>query len=179
MKIITGNYKGQKLKYIKNKLLKPTTSIIKKILFSWLLPFIKNTKCLDCFAGTGALSLEAISNKAKYVTLIEKNYKIFNIIKKNFYKININKYNLLNKNCITFLKKKKITNFDIIFLDPPFYIINLNKIIQIINNYNIININGLIYIETFLYNNIIIPKSWYLYKHKIKHNIKFFLYIKN
>ncbi len=107
LKIIGGKFKGKKIKIIKDKFTKPTLVGIRKTLFDWLNPYIKNFICLDCFAGSGILSLECISRKAKHVTLIEKKYKIFKNIKKNFQQINKKKYSIINIDILIWLKKKK------------------------------------------------------------------------
>ncbi len=177
MKIISGKYKGKIIYVIKKNILKPTTSITKKILFEWLNPFIKNKICLDCFAGTGSLSLESLSRKAKHVTLIEKNYKIAKLIKKNFKTIKNKYFKIYIKDSIKWLKKNK-KKFNIIFIDPPYKNNYINNIIKLINENKIIKKNTFIYIETFKKNNnIIIPKKWILYKKKIIHSTKLLLYI--
>ncbi len=179
MKIISGIYKGKKIYTIKNKILKPTTSIIKKILFEWLNPFIKNKICLDCFAGTGSLSLESLSRKAKHVTLIEKNYKITKLIKKNFKNIKTKYFKIYKNNSIKWIKKNK-KQFDIIFIDPPYNNNYINNIIQILKEKKIIKKQILVCIETFKNNNnIFIPKKWFLYKKKIKNSTKLLIYIIN
>ncbi len=180
MKIISGKYKNKKIYTLNNKKLKPTSSINKKILFEWINKYIINKKCIDCFAGTGSLSLEAISRKAKYTLIIEKNYKIANIIKKNFKDINKKKFKIKIKNSIKWLKKIKNIKYNIIFIDPPYkkkkYI---NKIINIIEKNNIIKKKSLIYIETQKQNNIYnIPSNWILYKKKIIHSTIMMLYKK-
>ncbi len=177
MKIISGKYKGKKIYTLKKKLLKPTNSITKKILFQWLSPFIKNKICLDCFAGTGSLSLESLSRNAKHVTLIEKNYKISKLIKKNFKNIKNKYFKIYTKNSIKWLKKNK-KKFNLIFIDPPYNKNYINKIIKLIKKNNIIKEKTFIYIETFKKNiNIKVPKKWFLYKEKIKHSTKLLLYI--
>ncbi len=179
MKIISGIYKNKKIYTLNNNKLKPTTSINKKILFEWINKNIINKKCIDCFAGTGSLSLEAISRKAKYTLLIEKNYKIANIIKKNFKNINKKKFKIKIKNSIKWLKKIKNIKYDIIFIDPPYEKINyINKIINIIEKNNIIKKKSLIYIETKKNNKIKIPHQWILCKKKIIHSSIIMLYKK-
>ncbi len=172
IKIISGKLKGLKIKTIKNKFLRPTTNIIKKILFNWINLYIKNKTCLDCFSGTGSLSIEAISNNAKYIIILEKNYKFFKNIKKNLNKIKKNKYKLININTFIWLKKTLNKHFDIIFIDPPYkknYY--LNKTLYLINKNKLYNDNTLIYIETYKKNNFInIPKNWKIFKKKYKQN---------
>ncbi len=177
IKIIGGKFKGIKIKTLKDKNIKPTLVTIRKTLFDWLNPFIKNFKCLDCFAGSGILSLESISRYAKHVTLIEKKYKIFKNIKNNFKKIKKKKYSIVNINILTWLKKKKI-KYNLIFIDPPYKNNNINLIIKLINKNNLSK-KSFIYIETYKKNKILnIPKKWKLYKKKNTQNIKYQLFYK-
>ncbi len=179
IKIISGKYKGYKLKIYNSKKLKPTTSITKKILFDWIKNWIKNKICIDLFAGSGSLGLECLSRKSKYVIFIEKNFKIFKILKKNLYFINKKKYITININAISWIKKIKYINFDIIFIDPPYINNYINNIIYIINNLKLKKKYILIYIEiSIYYNKINIPSNWILYKKKKIHSTYIFLYIK-
>ncbi len=176
-KIISGKFKGTKIKILKNKNIRPTLCTIRKTLFDWLNPFIKKSKCLDCFAGSGILSLEAISRKAKHVTLIEKKYQISQNIIKNFQKIKIKNYSIFNIDIKTWLKKNK-KKFNLIFIDPP-YKKNINDIIKLMIEKNIFKKKSLIYLETYKKNKLInIPNNWFLYKKKKTQNIKYKLFIK-
>ncbi len=179
IKIISGKYKGYKIKIHNSNKLKPTISLIKKILFDWIRNLITNKICVDLFAGSGSLGLECLSLKAKYVIFIEKNYKTFKILKKNLYFINKKKYITININSIKWIKKIKYINFDIIFIDPPYINNYINNIIYIINNLKLKKKYILIYIEISIYNNKInIPSNWILYKKKKIHSTYIFLYIK-
>ncbi len=179
LKIIGGIFKGKKIKILKDKSTKPTLVGIRKTLFDWLNPFIKNFICLDCFAGSGILSLESISRRAKHVTVIEKKYKTFKNIKKNFKKIKKKKYSIINIDIFTWLKKKKKKKFDLIFIDAPYKNKNINLIIKLIEKNNFLKKKSFIYIETYKKNKLLnIPKKWILYKKKHTQNIKYKLFIK-
>ncbi len=179
IKIISGKYKNIHINTIINKNLKPTLSYIRKIIFNWLNKKIKNKICLDCFSGTGILSIESLSNNAKFVFLIEKNYKIYKNIKKNIKKIKNNNYKIINININTWLKKKKNIKFDIVFIDAPFNNKNiLNNTIKLINKNNFLKKKSIIYIEINKKYNLIIPKSWKIYKKKKIKNIKIYLFEK-
>ncbi|WP_343190334.1 16S rRNA (guanine(966)-N(2))-methyltransferase RsmD [Buchnera aphidicola (Mollitrichosiphum nigrofasciatum)] len=161
----------------KKKELRPTTSLTKKILFSWLKPKIINASCLDCFAGSGALGINAAINYAKYVTLLEKNQHFFLQIKKKIKLLKLKNIEIIKTNTLNWLNKKGFV-YDIIFLDPPFKKNILQKVIFLIEKNNWIRKDSIIYIEKSTYNkNIIIPKKWFLYKKKTYKNLSFYIYI--
>ena len=83
-RIIAGDYKGTKLSFKPNKNLRPTESKTKETLFNWLLNDLHNKRCLDMFAGTGALGLEALSRGADEVVFFEKQKVQNDVLAKNF-----------------------------------------------------------------------------------------------
>ena len=182
--IISGKFKGKKI-YIKNiECLRPTLSRIKETIFNWLNDYIINANCLDCFAGSGSLSIECISRYAKFCTIIDNNIIMINCIKKILLNINsINISELININILKWIKNyKKHIKYDVIFLDPPFFnIILINEVIYLLehNNY-IFKKKTFIYLEIdkMNYNKIKIPLNWYLHKNKIYNNIIVSIYIR-
>ncbi|CAL4317723.1 16S rRNA (guanine(966)-N(2))-methyltransferase RsmD [Buchnera aphidicola] len=176
IKIISGYLKGRNITLINHVYLRPTLHRIRETLFNWIEKKIYNANCLDCFSGSGALSIESISRYAKYVTLIENNKKILNNIKKNIKKLNIQNIEILNVNALVWLKKT-YQKYDIIFLDPPYYNNILQKSITIIDKNNLIKNTGYIYIEKDKKKNIHYPKTWYIHKKKSTSNIDYSIYI--
>ena len=61
IRIIAGLHRGRKLPVLMAEGLRPTTDRVKETVFNWLMPFIQDTNCLDCFAGSGGLGFEALS----------------------------------------------------------------------------------------------------------------------
>ena len=76
MRIVAGRFRGLKIPFKASKYIRPTTNRTKETIFSWLTNDIKNSRCLDMFAGTGSLGLEAISRGASFVYFAEKNRKM-------------------------------------------------------------------------------------------------------
>ncbi|MGP1932158.1 MAG: RsmD family RNA methyltransferase, partial [Arsenophonus sp. ET-DL12-MAG3] len=70
IRIIGGKWRGHKLSVFNYEDLRPTTNKIRETLFNWLIPIIEGAHCFDCFAGSGALSIEALSRYAASATLI-------------------------------------------------------------------------------------------------------------
>ena len=73
VRIIGGKWRSRKLKFTATDGLRPTGSRIRETLFNWLAPYIEGARCLDLFAGSGALCFEALSRGAKNCTAIENN----------------------------------------------------------------------------------------------------------
>ena len=147
-RIIAGSYKGTKLSFKPNKNLRPTESKTKETLFNWLLNDLHKKKCLDMFAGTGALGLEALSRGAEEVIFFEKQKALCGAIEVVVKKLGVkNKCRVINANSTAFDFKKLNTKFDLIFLDPPFHESLIQKSLNIISENQLLTEKGLVYIE--------------------------------
>ena len=147
IKIVSGRLGGRIIKTISNASLKPTPSRIKEQIFSWLRPINSDCKCLDLFAGSGSLGIEALSNGAKSVVFIEQNQELYNSLYKNCKELDIlQEVRLFKQSAENYIRRTKDETFDLIFLDPPYNKDYINKLLlKIINNFSR---NGtLIYIE--------------------------------
>lgn len=177
-KIISGYLKGQIINIIQNQKIRPTLHRIRETLFNWISNKVHHATCLDCFTGSGSLSIEAISRYAKYVIALEKNYYIIQYLKKNITRLKIKNINIIHTNTLVWLKKNKY-QYDIIFLDPPYYTNILQKTIHLINKNNLLKKHGYIYIEKYKKHYIQYPKNWTLYKTKNTKNINCSIYFIN
>ncbi|QCI25832.1 16S rRNA (guanine(966)-N(2))-methyltransferase RsmD [Buchnera aphidicola] len=178
IRIISGTFKGKNITTITDHNLRPTMHRIRETLFNWLSQKISNANCLDCFAGSGALSIESISRAAKYVTALENNKKILYNLKKNIVKLNIENIKIIYTNTLSWLKNTPY-KYDIIFLDPPYNKKILQKTIFLIEEKKIIKQSGYIYIEKSRFQKIYYPKNWILHKNKYTKNINYKLYFFN
>jgi len=147
-RIIAGDLRGRKFNFPELKGLRPTSGKIRETLFNWLKFDIHNKTVLDPFAGSGALSLEAISRGAKEVYLIEIDRKIFEKLKSNFNFLDREQYTIMNEDAMIHLDKPSKKSFDLVFLDPPFAKNLLLKTIEKLTNNNYINSQSQIYIES-------------------------------
>ncbi|CAL4317782.1 Ribosomal RNA small subunit methyltransferase D [Buchnera aphidicola (Periphyllus testudinaceus)] len=179
LRIIGGKFKRHKI-YIKHtKNLRPTQNFIRETLFNWLKKYIQNSKCLDCFSGSGILGIEAISRNAKFVTSLEINKNSIENIKKNKKKLKIKNMEIIHTNSLIWLKKKKF-KYDIIFLDPPYNNTKLlKKSIFLLEKNNWTKKNTIIYIEKKNNKkNVITPKNWIIQKEKKTKNINYGIYLR-
>lgn len=121
MRIISGRFRGRRLQAFKASHLRPTTDQIKEVIFNKLMGYVDGARVLDLFAGTGNLSIEALSRGASDVTAIEKHPKSVQIIRKNLTELDIlSEIKLIQKDVFSFLKQAEQNPFDIILIDPPF-----------------------------------------------------------
>ncbi len=145
MRITGGIAKGHRLKVPKGGLVRPTTDIVRKALFSILETTTSHwSRTLDLYSGSGALGIEALSRGADWSDFVDQEPKCCAIIKDNLIKTGfIEKAHVyccsVNK-ALTFLN----TKYDIIFIDPPYSDTGTDNLLQQLATSNLIGINSLI-----------------------------------
>lgn len=147
LKIIGGDWRSRIFNFPDIKEIRPTPSRMRETLFNWLQFDINKSKCLDLYAGSGALGLEALSRGAETVTFVDTNRKACSSIKSHLKELNCNTAKVLSMPAADFLKRNKIT-FDIIFLDPPFNSELLNQSLRSLRKNIACNTDTLIFFET-------------------------------
>jgi 16S rRNA (guanine966-N2)-methyltransferase len=147
VRIIGGLYRGKKIHFPELEGLRPTPDRVKETLFNWLMNDIKNARCLDAFAGSGALGMEAFSRGAAKVTFIEQSPIAYTNLRKSLEQFNHPSLSLLQINALDYLKKGSET-FDIIFLDPPYALNYLSPCLELIFQSQILVPGGLVFVES-------------------------------
>lgn len=149
MRVISGKYKGISIDGFNIDGTRPTMDRVKESMFAMIQNKIKNSICLDLFAGSGSLGIEALSNGAKYCYFVDNNIEVINILKNNLNRIKDKNYSIINKHYKQALKKIKEENikFDLIILDPPYKLNLINDILNFINENNLLNEDGIIICE--------------------------------
>ena len=119
VRLISGKWGGRVLSFPSIDGLRPTLGSQRETLFNWLRPIIRNSRCLDLFAGSGALGFEAASGGAESVFLVEKSKKIYLSLLSNAELLNAENCRIFHTTAQSFLETYP-EQFDIFFLDPPF-----------------------------------------------------------
>nr|WP_267508218.1 16S rRNA (guanine(966)-N(2))-methyltransferase RsmD [Borreliella bavariensis] len=128
MYVSSGKYKGRKILFPKTGAVRPVMSLVREAFFSIIFKDIINSKFLDVFAGTGIMSVEALSRGASLAHLVECNKKAKITLVKNFSFVE-EFYKFFFQRAEDFLGKKDLF-YDFIYLDPPFNIISKGKILN-------------------------------------------------
>ncbi|MDX2371078.1 MAG: 16S rRNA (guanine(966)-N(2))-methyltransferase RsmD, partial [Colwellia sp.] len=173
--IIAGKHRGRKLPVLMAEGLRPTTDRVKETVFNWLMPYIHDANCLDCFAGAGSLGFEALSRGAAHVTLIELNKAAAKQLKENKKLLNADNVNITNTNSLDFLKLSAKQHYDLVFIDPPFREGLVTQAAELLNNGWLTN-QALIYIEMEINSSQQLPSNWQLLKEKTAGQVAYRLF---
>jgi 16S rRNA (guanine966-N2)-methyltransferase len=146
IQIIGGLYRGKKITFPDSEGLRPTPNRIRETLFNWLMRDINNARCLDAFAGSGALGFEAFSRGAAKVTFIEQTPIVQKYLEKTIKQFANPKLQLIKSDAHHYIKNTS-DQFDIIFLDPPFSKNYLPQFLDELCQFDILAPEGLVYIE--------------------------------
>lgn len=147
MRVISGKYKGKKIEGFNINGTRPTMDRVKESLFAMIQDHIKDSICLDLYAGSGSLGIEALSCGAKLCYFVDNNINAIKVLKNNTN--DIENAVLINNDFKEALKQLSKNNikFDLIFLDPPYKLNLIMPSIEFIIKYNLINENSLIICE--------------------------------
>lgn len=147
MRIISGKYKGKTIQGFNIDGTRPTMDRVKESIFSIVQNYLKDSIVLDLFAGSGNLGIEALSNGSKLCYFVDNNKIAIETINKNLLKVDggiVLKYDYIE--ALKYFKNNNI-RFDIILLDPPYKDNLINKSLEKIYEYNLLNENGIIVCE--------------------------------
>lgn len=179
VRIIAGLWRGRKLPVLNAPGLRPTGGRIKETLFNWLMPYIVDARCLDCFAGSGSLGFEALSRQAKRVTFLERESAVAAQLHNNLHRLKCTpqQAQIINQDSLQYLNQAQNTpHFDLVFLDPPFHFNLAEKTIALLHQHNWLSPEALIYVETEKDKPLPVPAGWQLLKEKSTGQVSYRLY---
>ncbi|WP_040691588.1 16S rRNA (guanine(966)-N(2))-methyltransferase [Providencia burhodogranariea] len=179
IRIIGGKWRGRKLPVRDSEGLRPTTDRIKETLFNWLMPIVRDARCLDCFAGSGALGFEALSRFADTVTFIELDKQNTQLLTENKARLQAENATIINGNSLMVLNQLG-NAFDVVFIDPPFRKGLLNETIELLEKNQWLADESWIYIESEAESSLTnIPVNWQLHREKIAGQVAYRLFIRH
>jgi 16S rRNA (guanine966-N2)-methyltransferase len=121
VRLIAGTHRGRKLAFPDAAGLRPTGDRVRETLFNWLQGVLPGARCLDLFAGSGALGLEAASRGAAEVVLVESAPAVACALRANVATLGFgDRVRVVEADALRWLATARPVGFDVVFLDPPF-----------------------------------------------------------
>lgn len=149
VRIIGGRWRGRKLRFPDSDGLRPTGDRIRETLFNWLAPWLPGARCLDLFAGSGALGFEALSRGAAQVVMLEKSPMVVASLKAAAATLEADDaLQIIAADTRRWLKHPAHQKFDIIFLDPPFATDYYQQLLTLLRNGGWLADDALLYLES-------------------------------
>lgn len=147
MRVITGTARGRRLKEPKGMETRPTSDQVKESLFNILQFDIEGRRVLDLFAGTGQLGIEALSRGAAHATFVDARRDAIALVRENLSLCHLtDRSACVTGDALSFLASAG-TQFDLIFLDPPYDGDLLEKAMERIANLDILAPYGMMVAE--------------------------------
>lgn len=119
MRIIGGLWRSRRIRFAAAPEVRPTPDRIRETLFNWLQGAVPRSRCLDLFAGSGALGLEALSRGAAEVTFVERDPRVVESLRGTLAELGADSGRVVAADAFEFLHGPA-TAYDLVFLDPPF-----------------------------------------------------------
>lgn len=150
LRVISGSFKGLGLKAVPGTDTRPTTDKVKEAIFNIIGPYFDGGICLDLFAGSGGLGIEALSRGMDKAIFVDRDGKAVKTVRENIARCSAeNRCEIYRNDAIRALKalKKREAAFDCIFLDPPYKQQNLVSILNIIDAWKLLADDGVVVCE--------------------------------
>lgn len=132
VRIVAGKWRGRRLPVPALPGLRPTAERIRETLFNWLAPRIEGARCLDLYAGTGALGFEALSRGAAEVLFVEQSETAARALADSARQLAAADAAIHTGDAVLFLQKAQARQWDIVFLDPPFGDVRLEELCRLL-----------------------------------------------
>jgi len=152
IRVISGIYKGKRLNKVRSSLVRPIPDKLKETLFNIIHQDVKGSLFLDGFAGTGSVGIEALSRGAEKVVFIDEYYPAIKVIKANLKKCGAeNRVQVIHKefNRGIIQLAKESMKFDMVFLDPPYKLLEERNPLKVIKKREVLKSGGKIILRHY------------------------------
>jgi 16S rRNA (guanine966-N2)-methyltransferase len=174
LRIVAGKWRSRVLDIADVPGLRPTSERIRETLFNWLAPTIQGARCLDLFAGTGALGFEALSRGATTVVFVDSSRRAIKTIENSAKTLNATGALVYCRDAVDYLRSAAPASFDIVFLDPPFADDSLEDLCQRLDETGVLAPGARIYLEQDRARPATpLPERWRVLKDKTAGNVRY------
>ncbi len=174
LRIIGGRLRGSKIEVAASPGLRPTPERLRETLFNWLQPWIDGARCLDLFAGSGVLGIEAGSRGAASVVLVERDPALAARISANLQRLKMP--GTVKCMAASGFLGQPAEPFDIVFVDPPFAANCWSEIAQMLAQGAWLADNALIYLESPRDSVIEVAADWRVLRETSAASVRALLY---
>ena len=180
LRIIGGQWRSRLLPVPALEGLRPTPDRVRETLFNWLQYDIAGARCLDLFAGSGALAFEAASRGAESVIMLENQPAAAQLLAQNIQTLQADTIQLLQRDAISWLNSYTGSAFDIVFLDPPFASQLLAEACRLLAGRMLLTEQACIYLEMNSHQTLPeLPVDWHVTRQKKAGQVSYYLVRRN
>lgn len=176
LRIVAGIWRSRVLEIADLPGLRPTSERIRETLFNWLTPHLAGARCLDLYAGTGALGLEALSRGAAAAIFVEKSPSAVAVLQLNVETLEAAGADIKVADAVDYLRTAETKQFDIVFLDPPFADDSLAELCRLIDERDLLANGANVYLEQ---DRAVatpkLPDGWSMTKNKTAGEVRYML----
>lgn len=179
LRIIAGHWRGRKLSFLDRQGLRPTPDRVRETLFNWLQADIPGSRCLDLFAGSGALGFEAASRGARSVVMLDDDTLTVNQLRDNIDRLQAEQVKATCTDAVNFLQSAGQV-FDIVFIDPPYQSDLLVHCAALLEQKHWLANHAKIYLECDVHDELAgLPENWHCQRRKKAGQVAYQLYTRD
>lgn len=175
LRIIAGHLRGSRLAVPAMDGLRPTPDRVRETLFNWLAPHIAGARCLDLFAGTGALGVEALSRGAAQCCFVERDRALAQALRENLARLRVDNAQVVEADALAWLARPGAA-FDIVFIDPPFAQGLWNAALAQLEAGAWLRDGAFVHVEAPLDAALSVPRNWSVHREGHAGNERYALY---
>jgi 16S rRNA (guanine966-N2)-methyltransferase len=148
LRIIGGVWRSRRIEFAASTGVRPTADRIRVTLFNWLQGVIPGARCLDLYAGSGALGFEALSRGARHVVFVDQDLRVIQQLQANAALLGTQEAEIVWSEALGYLAACRAGPFDVVFLDPPFRDDVTAEICQRLEQHGLLSSPAWVYLET-------------------------------
>ena len=175
LRIIGGSLRGSKLAVADLPGLRPTPDRVRETLFNWLAPVIDGARCLDLFAGTGALGIEALSRGAAEVDFVERDPRLARALRDNLARLR-QSARVREGDALAVLIEVPTRPYDLVFVDPPFDANLWGSAAAALEGTGWLADNAMVYVESPVNAAFDLPATWQAHRESSAGAVRYALY---
>ena len=176
LRIVAGKWRGRVLPVADVDGLRPTAARVRETVFNWLAPRLPGSRCLDLFAGTGAMGLEALSRGAAEVVFVESGRAAVTALEGAVAALEATGADIVSADAYRWIRAEENGPFDIVFLDPPYADDSIGELCTLLAKHDVTAAGANVYFEqNRSQDEPALPAGWSIHKNKTAGQVRYAL----